>query len=65
MKSTSTHRLVSEIEASFLFAHRTNIERYKKLLATYLTDDERAFVQRRLEEEKAALCHQTGSLAAP
>lgn len=65
MKSTSTHRLVSEIEASFSFAHRANIERYKKLLGTYLTDDERVFVQRRLEEEKAGLRRQTGSLADP
>ena len=63
MKSTSAHRLASETEASFSFVHRANIERYKKLLGTYLTDSERVFVQRRLKEEEAALRCQIGNLA--
>ena len=37
------------------FIHRANIVKYQKILATYLTDLERGFVEHRLEEEKAAL----------
>jgi hypothetical protein len=37
------------------FAAKANIFRYQKLLAAYLTEEERRFVERRLEEEKAAL----------
>jgi hypothetical protein len=37
------------------FAHRTNIDRYRKILATYLTAEERSFVERRISEEQAAL----------
>ena len=36
-------------------AHRANIERYERLLQTQLTDHERAFIQRRLDEERRAL----------
>jgi hypothetical protein len=42
-------------DQAFLFAHRANIERYEKLLQTYLTEYERAFIQRRLEEERRAI----------
>ena len=42
-------------DATQSFAHQKNIERYRKLLRTYLTDNERLFVQRRLAEEQAAL----------
>lgn len=45
----------SQMEQSFDFAHRSNIERYKRLLQTHLTEHERAFIQRRLEEERRAL----------
>ena len=44
-----------QMEQSFLFAHRANIERYERLLQTHLTDHERAFIQRRLDEERRAL----------
>jgi len=37
------------------YAHRKNIERYQRLLKTYLTDVERRFVEQRLAEERAAL----------
>jgi hypothetical protein len=37
------------------FAHRANIARYQKILATYLTPEEHRFVERRLAEEQAAL----------
>lgn len=37
------------------FVCQQNIERYERLLKTELTDLERAFVERRLAEEKQAL----------
>ena len=38
-----------------LRAHRNNIHRYRRLLATQLTDLERAYIERRLKEEHAAM----------
>jgi hypothetical protein len=38
-----------------LRAHRNNIHRYRRLLATQLTDLERAYIERRLNEEQAAM----------
>jgi hypothetical protein len=38
-----------------LRAHRNNIHRYRRLLATQLTDLERAYIERRLTEEQAAM----------
>jgi len=49
----------SQTQQSFIFAHRVNIERYKKLLQTRLTDYQRAYVQRRLNEERHALAQLT------
>ena len=36
-----------------LRAHRNNIHRYRRLLETKLSDVERAYIMRRLEEEQA------------
>ena len=55
VNATSRQRSVSDMDGAFLFAHKSNIQRYKKLLQTHLTDHERLFVQRRLDEETAAL----------
>ena len=41
------------METAEQFAHRTNIARYQRILATYLTAEERRFVERRLAEEQA------------
>jgi hypothetical protein len=38
-----------------LRAHTSNISRYRRLLGTNLTDLERGFVERRLNEERSAL----------
>jgi hypothetical protein len=38
-----------------LRAHRNNVHRYRRLLATQLTDLERAYIERRLNEEQAAM----------
>jgi len=42
-------------EVERLRAHRNSIQRYRRLLATYLTSHERAYIERRLIEEKASL----------
>ena len=47
--------MTSELDTNPIFGHRANIDRYKKVLATYLTDEERHFVERRLAEEQASL----------
>jgi hypothetical protein len=43
------------METADQFAHRAKITRYQIILATYLTAEERRFVERRLAEEQAAL----------
>jgi len=40
---------------TYQFVHRENIARYQRILGTYLTAEERRFVERRLAEEQAAL----------
>jgi hypothetical protein len=47
--------MTSELHTNLKFGHRANIDRYKKVLATYLTDEERHFVERRLAEEQTSL----------
>jgi hypothetical protein len=44
-----------------LRAHRNNIHRYRRLLNTRLTDTEKAFIMRRLDEEQRALEEISGS----
>ncbi|MEH2507232.1 MULTISPECIES: hypothetical protein [unclassified Bradyrhizobium] len=45
------------IEESFvrLRTHRNNVQRYRQLLKTMLTDAERQFIERRLLEEESAI----------
>ena len=38
-----------------LRAHRNNVHRYRRLLATQLSDLERAYIERRLSEERASI----------
>lgn len=42
-------------EALQHFVCRENIARYQRILRTYLTAEERRFVERRLREEQSAL----------
>ena len=44
------------IEENFarLHAHRNNIYRYRRLLATKLTELERSYIEKRLQDEEAA-----------
>ena len=40
---------------ALLRAHRTNVNRYQRLLGTKLTEFERGFIERRLSEERSAI----------
>jgi hypothetical protein len=55
--------MMFRMETAAQFAHKANMARYQKSLATYLTDEERRFIERRMAEEKAAL-QQLGSTVA-
>ena len=44
-----------EVNLERLRTHRANIGRYRKLLATRLTDVERTYIERRLGEERASV----------
>ena len=44
-----------EVNLERLRTHRANIVRYRRLLATRLTDLERAYIERRLSEEQASV----------
>ena len=55
---------ISQLDATVSFAHRENIERYKRILRTHLTEDERVFIQRRLAEEQATLEQLAGTAMA-
>jgi len=44
-----------EETATLLRTHRSNIQRYRQLLETNLTDIERQFIDRRLTEELSAV----------
>ena len=46
--------MVIEENLARLRAHRNNIHRYRRLLATQLSEVERAYIEKRLEEEQAA-----------
>jgi hypothetical protein len=47
--------MTSDLKRALRSAHRANIDRYRRILKTGLTDTERQFVERRLAEEHAAL----------
>ncbi len=47
--------MTSDLNKALRSAHRANIERYRRLLQTHLTENERQFVERRIAEEQRAL----------
>lgn len=51
----------AELRSAKLRAHRDNIRRYKRILATDLTDLERQFVTRRLAEERSGIRELAGA----
>ena len=46
---------MSEFNKTLVFAYRANIERYQRLLRTQLADNERAFIERRIADDRQAL----------
>ena len=53
-----------ELRTALIAAHQSNIDRYCRLLATELTELERAYVHRRIAEERRALDRLSDRLAA-
>lgn len=47
--------MIAERARAVQAVHQANIDRYRRLLTTYLTDGERQFVERRIAEEQEAL----------
>lgn len=50
-----------EEKLALMRTHRTNINRYHRLLKTKLTEFERQFIERRLSEERSAIEKLAGS----
>ena len=48
-----------------LRARRDNVSRYRRLLKTELTELERRYIERRLDEEKSAMQSLTSSFPSP
>lgn len=55
---------MQEYNFARMCAHRANITRYRKILSTELTDLERNYVQRRIDEEQQALINLEQQAAA-
>lgn len=47
--------MTSQLKFAQLYAHRANIDRYRKLMTTTLAVRERAFIEQWVGEEKQAL----------
>ena len=54
-------RMLPDIRDNLLFAHKENIERYRRILETSLTAEEAHFVERRFAEEQIAFEQLAGS----
>jgi hypothetical protein len=55
--------MISDLNKALRSAHQANIDRYRWLLQTHLTEQERQFVERRIAEEQQALRQITGGNA--
>lgn len=47
--------MASDLQNALAYAHRANIDRYRRLLKTHLAHHEREFIEQRLGEEEDAL----------
>ena len=47
--------MTSDLNKALRSAHLANIDRYRRLLQSHLTGNERQFVERRIAEEQEAL----------
>lgn len=57
--------MTSDMQKSLTSARWANIGRYQRLLRTYLTENERKFIERRLAEEQKALMDIAQKAALP
>jgi hypothetical protein len=48
-------KMIIDYQAGKIRSHRSNIQRYAKLLTTPLTDFERQYLQKRISEERDSL----------
>jgi hypothetical protein len=48
-------KMLDDESLARLRAHRNNVHRYRRLLATQLTDLERGYIERRIQEEQSAM----------
>src|ERR1700744_3196415 len=55
MQTSLESSMLLDVRLARLRAHRNNIHRYRRLLGTRLTELERGFLLRRLQEEEAAM----------
>lgn len=55
MKLGSRGEIEIDENLARLRAHRNNVHRYRRLLATQLSDLERAYIDRRLSEEQSSM----------
>jgi len=51
--------MISQTTKNERWVHQANIERYRRIIKTHLTENERQFIERRLAEEQHALQHVT------
>jgi hypothetical protein len=47
--------MTSDLNKALRAAHRANIDRYRRILESYLTEHERQFVEQRIAEEQQAI----------
>jgi hypothetical protein len=57
--------MTSDVKTVEQFVRRANVAKYQRILGTYLTDEERRFVERRLKEEIDDLQESSGSNFPP
>jgi hypothetical protein len=55
VKTAAEVMMTADDRIAKIEAHEANLKRYARLLATQLTDTERAFIHRRIAEERLAL----------
>lgn len=56
---------MTDITSAQLLAHEANVARYRRILATKLTDLERSFIMKRLAEEKLGLRRCQDAISQP
>jgi len=58
-------RMAARLDETLKWVHRANIERYRRILQTPLSNEERSFVRRRIGEEQQAMTELDGGRRSP